>query len=162
MSPPNANTPDETSDATPPKASRRGFPRGGPNAEELRSLRAQLLDMRAKILRSSADLAEEALKSSGQDYSIDHMADHGSDNAEQAVSLSLLEGESEIVTAIEVAIRKIDGNEQPPFGICGACAEDEAWDEETTAPWIPTARLRVVPYATLCVAHQEEQEGELS
>ncbi|MDJ0521622.1 MAG: TraR/DksA family transcriptional regulator [Planctomycetota bacterium] len=135
---------------------RRSFPRGGPTAAEKKTLRAKLMEMRGQILRSSKDLADEALKGSGQDFSVDHMADHGSDNFEQEVSLSLLEGEQEMLDAIEFAIRRIDGAEGPPYGICLQCAETGVWPSGT--PWIPTARLMALPYATLCVAHQEEQE----
>ena len=37
-------------------------------------------------------------------------------------------------------------------------AELDEWSDDTQAPWIPTGRLNVLPYAVLCVAHQEEQE----
>jgi DnaK suppressor protein len=121
-------------------------------------LRIRLLELRERILRSSRDLAEEALKGSGQDFSVDHMADHGSDNFEQEVSLSLLEGEQETLDAVETAIRRLDGSEEPPYGICLECAEADGWPADSTAPWIPTPRLEFLPYATLCVAHQEEQE----
>lgn len=137
---------------------RPAFPRGGPTAAEQHALRAHLWELRAQILRSHEDLAEEALKGSGQDFSVDHMADHGSDNFEQEVSLSLLAGEQEMIDAIEFAIRRIDGKEEPPFGICLRCAEEDSWPKDAPAPWIPTGRLEVLPYATLCVAHQEEQE----
>ena len=75
-----------------PDSPRRSFPRGGPTAAEKKAFRVKLMELRAQILRSSKDLADEALKSSGQDFSVDHMADHGSDNFEQEMSLSLLEG----------------------------------------------------------------------
>ena len=153
MPPKNADEPENSAD-TP----RRSFPRGGPTAAEKRALRTQLMTMRAKILRSSKDLADEALKGSGQDFSVDHMADHGSDNQEQEVTLSLLEGEQEMLDAIELAIRRIDGAEVPPYGICINCAALDSWPKDSPAPWIPTGRLQVLPYAPLCVAHQEEQE----
>jgi DnaK suppressor protein len=140
------------------EAPRRPFPRGGPTAPEKKALRVKLMELRAQILRSSKDLADEALKGSGQDFSVDHMADHGSDNFEQEMSLSLLEGEQELLDAIETAIRRIDGNDELPYGVCVDCAELDAWDKRTTAPWIPTGRLEVLPYAHLCVRHQEERE----
>jgi len=134
-------------------------PRGGPTPTEKKHLRVLLLSLRDKIIRSNADLAEEALKGSGQDYKVDHLADFGSDNAEQDVSLSLLEGETALLQAVDLAIRKIDGQEDLPFGLCKQCAEQEGeFDPESPAPWIPTGRLEIVPYARLCVPHQEEQE----
>lgn len=114
--------------------------------------------MRSQLLRSNHDLVGEALKGSGQDFSIDHMADHASDNAEQEIAISLLEGETVILDAIEDAIRKIDGNHALPYGLCEACAELDSWEAVGGSPWIPTGRLEAVPYARLCVTHQEEQE----
>ena len=99
------------------------------------------------------------LVSSNFSAQVDHMAEYGSDNAEQDVNLSLLEGESELLEAIDSAVRKIDGVEEPAYGLCEACVrQGGGWDAETGAPWIPTGRLDVVPYARLCVRHQEEQE----
>lgn len=137
---------------------RTTYPPGGPDAATQARLREVLLRMRAQLLRSNSDLVGEALKGSGQDFSIDHMADHASDNAEQEIAISLLEGETVILEAIEDAIRKIDGNHELPFGLCEACALEGPWDEDSPSPWIPTGRLDAVPYARLCVAHQEEQE----
>ena len=135
------------------------IPRGGPSVEEKNELRGALIHLRDELARSSKDLADEALKGSGQDFKIDHMADFGSDNFEQDISLSLLEEETELLSAIDLAVRKIDGDEALPYGVCETCARDGGdWDPETSAPWIPTGRLKVVPYARLCVTHQEQQE----
>jgi len=153
MTPTDASEPDSG-----PSKRRPAYPRGGPTPSEKRDLRTRLIELRARILRSSQDLAEEALKGSGQDFSVDHMADHGSDNFEQEVSLSLLEGEQGLLDAVDLAIRRIDGIEEPPYGICLECAERDRWPEGAGAPWIPTGRLEFLPYATLCIAHQEEQE----
>lgn len=111
-------------------------------------------------MRSNQDLANEALKGSGQDFSIDHLADHASDNTEQMISIALLEGETKLLESIEDAIHKIDGNHELAFGMCEDCAEKDRWDPATTAPWIPAGRLDVVPYARLCVRHQERAEAE--
>ena len=134
-------------------------PRGGPTAEEKQSLRATLLAMRNQLAQTGKDLANETLKGSGQSFKVDHMADAGSDNFEQDMNLSLLEGESEILEEIDRAIRKIDGQLELPYGLCEACArQGGGWNEDRGAPWIPVGRLRALPYARLCVAHQEEQE----
>ena len=134
-------------------------PPGGPTAAEKEQLRSLLMAMRSKIFLSSSNLADEALKGSGQDYKVDHLADFGSDNQEQYVSLSLLEGETELLQAVDLALRKLDNLERVPYGLCQSCAEQEGdLDPETSAPWIPTGRLKAVPYALLCVPHQEEQE----
>jgi len=152
--------PAEAQEPDPARAQPRpAFPRGGPTAEEKTGLREKLMALRAQLLRSNKDLADEALKGSGQDFKVDHMADYGSDNQEQDVSLSLLEGETELLEAIEKAIRKIDGVDDQPFGICEDCAgEPASWGGESAAPWIPTGRLQAVPYAEHCVPHQEARE----
>jgi RNA polymerase-binding transcription factor DksA len=142
----------------PKKRAAPKFPKGGPAAADRARMRVKLLALRAQLLRSNQDLADEALKGSGQDFSIDHMADHGSDNFEQDVSLALLEGETELLEAIDAALQKIDGNHDLPYGVCEECAEEETWDISPAAPWIPVGRLEVVPYARLCVPHQELRE----
>jgi len=140
-----------------PRPVRLELPVGGPDAENQQRLRVLLMHLRSELARSSKDLADEALKGSGQNFKIDHMADFASDNFEQEMSLSLLEGESELLYEIEKAVRKIDGVGDVPYGICEACVRD-GWEGVPGGPWIPTGRLEAVPYARLCVPHQEEQE----
>src|ERR1051326_5120742 len=135
----------------------RRYPKGGPSKADVKRLREKLLEMRRTLLSSSKELANEALKASGQDFSVDHMADHGSDNYEQDFSLKLLEGESEQLTDIREALMKIDGKLEPPFGICEACAAGEAKLCES-CPWIPPSRLEVLPHARLCVQTKEIEE----
>jgi DnaK suppressor protein len=147
-----------------PRRKRRRYPKGGPTRAELKKLREKLLGLRATILRSSKNLADEALKGSGQDYSVDHMADHGTDNFDQDFSLSLLEGEAELFRDIQHALDKIDGQGELPYGICENCSDEqpeEGSDERCgTCPWIAKGRLEAVPYARLCVVQQEiEEEG---
>ena len=153
--------------SSPPAASgRKGrrFPKGGPTKAELKKYREALLVLRTEILKSSSKLADEALKGSGQDFSVDHMADHGTDNFEQDFSLSLLEGETELFRDIQHAIDKIDGREEYPYGLCESCAEEQPPEGDPSrcggCPWIAKGRLRAVPYARLCVVQQElEEEG---
>jgi DnaK suppressor protein len=141
----------------PQPAEPRKWPKGGPTKAELKHYRDRLLEMRRALLSSSKELAAEALKSSGQDFSVDHMADHGSDNYEQDFSLKLLEGESEQLADIREALMKIDGKVETPFGICEACADDDQKLCET-CPWIPPSRLEVLPHARLCVQTKEIEE----
>jgi RNA polymerase-binding transcription factor DksA len=139
----------------------RALPKNPLTKPDLKRYRGILLQMREKILRSSRNLADEALKASGQDFSVDHMADHGTDNFDQDFSLALLEGETELMRDVESAISKIDGKEELPFGLCEGCADDAESDGPAAAPnpWIPKGRLDVLPYARLCVVHQEREEG---
>ena len=159
--------PSKVAGAKPPKAPKpvevpqpaepRKWPKGGPTKPELKHYRDRLLEMRRALLSSSKELAAEALKSSGQDFSVDHMADNGSDNYEQDFSLKLLEGESEQLADIREALMKIDGKVETPFGICEACADEDQKLCET-CPWIPPSRLEVLPHARLCVQTKEIEE----
>jgi DnaK suppressor protein len=135
-------------------------PKGGPTKADLKRYRALLLEVRREAMKSSRNLADEALKASGQDFSVDHMADHGTDNFDQDFSLSLLEGESELVRDIDDAIAKIDGRLDLPYGLCETCAEEleERGQSSTPDPWIAKGRLDALPYARLCVPHQEREE----
>lgn len=155
---------DAGGEASAPKtpAKPRKWPKSPLTRSELRKYRQALEAMRSGQARATKDLAKEALKSSGQDVSVDHMADHGTDNFEQDFTLGLLEGKTEILRDVEDAIAKIDGKGELPFGLCEECAErDESrWARGCeTCPWIPKGRLDVVPYARLCIRRQEEQEG---
>jgi DnaK suppressor protein len=150
------------SEASASAESRLGkVPKGGPTKVELKHYRQLLLDARREALRSSQGLADEALKASGQDFSVDHMADHGTDNYDQDFSLSLLEGESELVRDIDDAIAKIDGRSDLPYGLCEMCADEivDRGEESVPDPWIAKGRLEAIPYARLCVPHQERQEA---
>ena len=141
---------------------RRRKPKGGPTKLELKRYRTLLLQLRARLVQSSQNLADEALKGSGQDYSVEHMADHGTDNFEQSFTLSLLESESDLLRNIDDALAKIDGRDELPFGLCENCADEQPPEDSPhrcgTCPWIPKGRLQAVPYARLCVAQQELEE----
>jgi RNA polymerase-binding transcription factor DksA len=137
------------------------WPKGGPSKADLKRYRQMLEELRTGQVRDSRDLAQEALKASGQDFSVDHMADHGTDNFEQDFTLGLLEGKTEDLRDVDDAIAKIDGKSDLPFGLCEVCADkdERVWERLGEGrPWIPKARLDVVPYARLCLHCQEAEE----
>jgi len=121
-----------------------------------------LIEQRARIVRSTQNLEDEALKGAGQDYSVEHMADAGTDNFDQSFTLTLLEGEAGILRDINRALAKIDGRLDLPYGLCENCLEDppEEGSEQRcgTCPWIAKGRLEAVPHARLCVSQQELEE----
>lgn len=135
----------------------RKLPKGGPGKADLRRYRDLLIAMRRDLLASSRDLEAEVLKSSGAEFSVDHMADNGSDNYEQDFSLKLLEGEGEQLAEIRDALLKIDGKLDPPFGVCEPCV-DEDQKLCPTCPYIPSARLDAMPHARMCVQTKELDE----
>jgi RNA polymerase-binding transcription factor DksA len=111
---------------------------------ELDRYRAQLLALARRIKGDVSDLADEALRTTGGEASGSlsntplHMADLGTDNYEQELTLSLLENEDQILEAIKAAVDRID---QGTFGRCGRCHKE-----------IPKDRLQALPFTPYCIA----------
>jgi len=112
---------------------------------DLEHFRQLLLERRARILSQVEGMEEEALKAAGQDFSVDHMADHGSDNFEQDFTLQLVEGERKELYEIDRALNRI---RQATFGIC-----------EGTGVTIHRARLEAIPYARYSIEYQRKVEA---
>ena len=109
-----------------------------------------LIKKKAELLKGIDHITKETLKTSQRDaagdlsaYSL-HMADVASDNYEREFSLSLADGEQKLLERINTALERIDDN---TFGICELCEKK-----------ISKARLKIVPYAELCVPCQEKTE----
>jgi len=115
------------------------------SAAQLKHFRELLIERRAKILESVTALEKEALKSAGQDFSVDHMADHGSDNFEQDLSLSLVEGERKELDEIGGALERLEGG---GFGI-----------REGPREPIGRERLEAIPYTRYTIEHQRKIEA---
>lgn len=115
-----------------------------PKKEDLKKYKEALLHLRETLTGDVKSLESEALKESEQDFSVDHMADHGSDNFEQEFTLGLIENVEETVREINEALERIkDGS----FGICEACEK----------PILKT-RLQAIPYARHCIDCQRKRE----
>jgi len=112
---------------------------------ELNQFRKLLLERRRRILATVSDMEEEALKATDQDFSVDHMADHGSDNFEQDLTLALVESERTELYEIERALMRIDNGS---YGIC-----------EGTGEPIGRPRLEAIPYARYSIAYQRRIEA---
>ena len=109
-----------------------------------------LLKKKAELLKGIDHIAKDTLKTSQRDaagdlsaYSL-HMADVASDNYEREFSLSLADAEQKLLNRINNALEKLEGN---TFGMCELCEKK-----------IAKTRLKIVPYAELCVPCQEKQE----
>lgn len=109
-----------------------------------------LIKKKAALLKGIEHIANDALKTSQRDatgdlsaYSL-HMADVATDNYDREFSLGLADNEQKILNRINAALERIDGN---TFGLCEVCEKK-----------IVKARLKVVPYAELCMPCQEKQE----
>ncbi len=108
---------------------------------ELKAFKEKLLALRARLLGDVHYLAESAMNRHGEAPGGTtmpiHMADLGTENYEQEFAFSLLETEEATLEAIERALEKI---EEGTYGVCDECGAK-----------IPKGRLKVLPFASLCV-----------
>jgi len=112
--------------------------------EDLKKYKEVLIRLRETLTGDVKSLETEALKESEQDFSVDHMADHGSDNFEQEFTLGLIENVEETVREINEALERIG---EGTFGVCEGCEKA-----------ILKTRLQAVPYARYCVDCQRKNE----
>ena len=111
---------------------------------DLESYRQKLIALGTRLRGAAAQLAEEALHSTGGESSGGlsnaplHPADLGTDNFEQELSLGLIENHAQAITEIEDALERIS---QGAFGKCEECGAA-----------IAKGRLDALPYARHCVA----------
>jgi len=110
----------------------------------LEAFRAALLEMRYARIGDKESREKEALKAAGQDVSVDHMADFGSDNYEQEFTLGLLEQDIETLRDINDALLRL---REGTFGLCEECGKPVA-----------KARLKAIPHARLCVPCKMKEE----
>jgi DnaK suppressor protein len=113
--------------------------------------RERLLALRARLLGDVTQMADNALnKDQNKTTSMPtSMAELGSDNFDQELTLSLLGNEKHSLDQIEAAIERI---EDGSYGRCEECGGK-----------ISKARLDAIPYATQCVrcaSQQEEGRGD--
>ena len=118
-------------------------------AVELRKFKKKLLNKRAEITGDVGKMEAHALQSTEQDNSVDHMADFGTDNFEQQLTLGLIENNEKLLGQIDAALERI---EKGTYGLC----------VNTGAP-ISKARLDAIPWAAYCIEEQRriEEEGSL-
>ncbi len=120
------------------------------NKKELDYFRKLILKMKEKIIDEIKHISEDTLKKSQKDAAGDisgytyHMADVASDSYDREFSLGLASNERQSLYELDDAIKKI---EEGTFGICEECKS-----------LITKTRLKVVPFARLCVKCQEKKE----
>src|SRR5947209_13318303 len=94
---------------------------------ELERYRQQLLALARRISGDVSDLSGEALRRTGGEASGNlsntplHLADLGTDNYEQEVTLSLLENQDQTLEAIRATMDRID---KGTFGRCARCQKE--------------------------------------
>ena len=112
--------------------------------KDLNKIKEDLLARRRKLLDNVETNLETTRKTSDERPS-DPM-DVASDSYEGDLSVSLAGRGAEEIAAINEALEKID---EGTYGKCSNCGTQ-----------IKAARLRALPYATLCVKCKEEEERE--
>jgi len=110
---------------------------------ELKAYRQQLLKLQSRINGDVSHLADEALRQNQQEATGNlsnmpiHMADIGTDNFEQELTLSLMGNLEQSLEEIADALNRM---KEGKFGICEECAGE-----------IAKARLKELPYSRYCV-----------
>ena len=110
--------------------------------------RERLLALRARLRGDVTKMADVALnqhRTEGSSLPI-HLADLGSDNFEQELTLDLMGSGKEALDKIEEALERI---EEGTYGKCDECGAK-----------IPAARLEAIPYATRCLKCAAEAEKQ--
>jgi len=114
----------------------------------------QLLALINRVGREQSQLREESIQGSGGEASGGlsdvpiHLGDLGSHEAEEDVTLGLLENEESLMKEINAALARIS---QDTFGMCERCRKE-----------ISKERLQAVPYARHCVACARAVQGRRS
>jgi DnaK suppressor protein len=113
---------------------------------ELTLYREALLALRARLLGDTTQMEDNALnKDHNQVTSMpNHMAELGTGNFDQELTLRVLGSEEDTLGQIEAAIERI---EEGRYGPCETCGQR-----------IPKTRLDAIPYATRCVQCASQQE----
>lgn len=121
--------------------------------KDLKTFKELLNKKKAEVAKGIEHIANDQLKTSQRDatgdlsaYSL-HMADMATDNYDREFALNLADNEQKVIHRIDEAIEKVDAG---TFGVCEACGKK-----------IAKVRLKVVPYAELCVPCQEIQEKKM-
>jgi RNA polymerase-binding transcription factor DksA len=109
--------------------------------DELRTFRTQLHELEARLTGKVSELEAEALRPSVLPTTIDeapaHEADPATRVAEDAVAITLLESEEQVLDEVRKALARFDAG---TFATCEHCGHT-----------INRIRLRAIPYARYCI-----------
>jgi RNA polymerase-binding transcription factor DksA len=109
-----------------------------------------LLEARARVVGDSSSLRRDADSGNGRAGAggrglPTHLADAATDTIDQEFALDRLSASSDILQEIDEALDRIDAGR---YGQCEGCGGT-----------ISERRLRIKPYAALCVACQQAEES---
>lgn len=116
------------------------------NKTQLEKFRKTLLQKRADLVSEIAGLEQEALRTSSGSLSHtpSHMAEQGTETAEQSLSLDLAATERKLIREIDDAVKRVDDG---TFGLC-----------ELTGRPIPADRLEELPWTRYSIDAARELE----
>ncbi|MEW5758204.1 MAG: TraR/DksA C4-type zinc finger protein [Candidatus Omnitrophota bacterium] len=118
--------------------------------KDIKFYKSLIIKRKEEILDTIKHIADTTLRKSQKEASGDisgysyHMADAATDTYDREFSLSLASSEQDALYEIEDALKRI---EEKTFGLCEVCHGQ-----------IAKIRLKVVPYARLCLKCQEAKE----
>ena len=119
--------------------------------QELIYFKKLLLERRAVLAGDVNHLEEGALRKTKDDAAtldISNFADLGTDNFEQDFAIGLIENSEDTLREIDAALERI---EKGTYGVC-----------EESGDFIGKSRLKVVPWARLCIECQRKAEQDTS
>lgn len=108
----------------------------------LEQIKEELLIKRREVAGEVVNLRRESFSLGGDGG--EDVGDDASNDYTRQVLLGMSERERSILLEVDAALDRID---EGVFGICESCGED-----------IAAARLKAVPYASLCVECKADQE----
>jgi DnaK suppressor protein len=108
-------------------------------------LRSFLEDERVRLETVIAQMDAKGGKNLGYG---NHMADDATEAYEQAKGLALRQNAEQVLAQVTVALDRFD---EGRYGICGRCGQD-----------IDPARLKALPYVTLCLRCQQRNSSRVA
>ncbi len=106
---------------------------------KMREVLIQRRDALRRVLAGDSSLLNDLREQSSGD-----VVDFAQDSAHDEISSQLAEVESRELASVEAALEKVRNGS---YGQCEGCGDD-----------IPLIRLQALPYATFCIACQQELE----
>jgi DnaK suppressor protein len=118
-------------------------------ARDLKELTEHLRAERESLQKQYADITESTFSGDQSDLSgemgfDEEYADSGTATFEREKDLSLVNNLRDLMDKIDKALAKIDGG---TYGLCDRCGKP-----------IEKARLKALPYATLCLKDKQAEE----
>jgi DnaK suppressor protein len=120
---------------------------------EIASFQERLTSMMKRLRGDLGQLREEAFQTTGGEASGSlsdlpfHLADLGSRQAEEDLTLDLVGNEEQMLIEIDAALTRI---EEGKFGCCESCHQE-----------IARERLEALPYSRYCVACAQKREKKI-